>query len=58
MRILRPATLGLVASAVFLIFSSSFINVEYTNGAFNIPGAIILIVLFFCTVQILKKSIR
>lgn len=46
MLVLRPATLGLVASAVYLIFSASFIEVDYTNGAFNIPGAIILALLF------------
>jgi chromate transporter len=47
MRVLRPATLGLVASAVYLIFSASFINADYTNGAFNITGAVILALLFF-----------
>lgn len=47
MRVLRPATLGLVASAVYLIFSASFIDVDYLNGDFNIVGAIILALLFF-----------
>ncbi len=47
MRILRPATLGLVAAAIYLIFSSSFIDVDYSEGAFNFPGAVILALLFF-----------
>jgi chromate transporter len=47
MRVLRPATLGLVASAVYLIFSASFIHVDYLKGSLNIPGIIILALLFF-----------
>lgn len=47
MRVLRPATLGLVASAVYLVFSASFIDVDYLQGTFNIPGAIILALLLF-----------
>jgi len=47
MRVLRPATLGLVASAVYLIFSASFIHVDYMADSFNIIGAVILAVLFF-----------